>query len=324
MTIRALVVEDGISNAAVVSALQVDREIETSSMRGFANLLEEVKAKKPDVVVLVAVTQSQALAAVQQVMAHQPVPILVIGDQSWSDATLVKAGAVDSMATPLTDPARQAELRSRVRLVSRVATIRHIRGRATHQNGSSRLPVVGIAASTGGPQAVISVLQGLAGLPAGVIVVQHLHPSFTSHFLEWMARESPLPVRMAVDGATLESGSVYLAPAQVHLRLAAERRLELSDQPDSLHRPSADVLFSSIAQRAGSESVGVLLTGMGDDGATGLLEMRRAGAYTIAQDKASSAIYGMPAAAKELGAAEHILPLEQIPGAIVRAVALVT
>jgi two-component system, chemotaxis family, protein-glutamate methylesterase/glutaminase len=282
-----------------------------------------VRSRRPDIVVMAPTSQSQAVAAVQRLMAHQPVPILVIKEEAWSEASMVKAGAVESIAAPDGDQARQEHLRSRVRLVSQVKTIRHIRGRDQSPHDGARVPIVAIAASTGGPQAVIQVLEGLAGLEAAVLVVQHLHPNFTSQFVEWIARASPLEAGIATDGALAESGHVYVAPAGSHLKLGIARRLELSDSPASLHRPSADVLFSSIAMRAGHESVGVLLTGMGDDGASGLLEMRHAGAYTIAQDKESSVIYGMPGAAMEIGAADHVLPLAQIAGAIRRAVAMV-
>ena len=317
----ALLVEARGSSVALSGALRADGAIELVPVRGFGNLIEKVRSVNPDIVVMVPATQSQAVAAVQELMAVSPVPILVLSDPSWPGSSVVKAGAVDSMPVPVDDPMTYAELRSRVRLVSRVKTIRHIRGRSRSDIEPARVPIVAIAASTGGPAAVISVLQGLLGLKASVTIVQHLHPAFTSHFLEWMARESPLHVQMAIDGLQLEPGHVYLAPAQMHMKLGGGRRLELSDVPASLHMPSADVLFSSIARRAGPESIGVLLTGMGDDGASGLLEMRHAGAYTIAQDKDSSVIYGMPAAAQEIGAAEHILPLAQIPHAILRGVA---
>jgi two-component system chemotaxis response regulator CheB len=320
MSLRALVVNDQPGSAAMIRTLEADRDIETGASCGFAEIMDEVRLRRPDIVVMLPENQSQALTAIEQLMARQPVPILVIGDQSLSRALALKAGAVEVVATPAEDALSAAELRLRVRLISRVNVIRHIRGRSSSAQAPHSVPVVGIAASTGGPQAVVKVLRGLAGLNAAVLVVQHLHPDFIASFRDWMERESPLPVEVAVAGSAIQPGRVYLAPSGVHLMLGRDRNVVLDPEPASLHRPSADILFKSLAVHAGAEAVGVLLTGMGDDGAAGLLEMRLAGARTIAQDEGSSAVYGMPQAANVLGAAEQVLSLERIPSAIMRAV----
>jgi two-component system, chemotaxis family, protein-glutamate methylesterase/glutaminase len=165
------------------------------------------------------------------------------------------------------------------------------------------------------------VLSGLGGLPAPVLVVQHLHPDFTGGLVDWMARVSALPVEVARDGQPAVAGRAYLAPGLHHLRLGAGGRLELTDTPASLHRPSADELFGSLAERAGPAGTGVLLTGMGEDGARGLLRLHRAGGCTFAQDEASSAVFGMPQAAYRMGAVTGLLPLEKIAAAVHRAVA---
>ena len=135
-----------------------------------------------------------------------------------------------------------------------------------------------------------------------------------------MARESALPVEMATDGLAIRAGVVYLAPARLHLRLASGRRLALGAEPDSLHRPSADVLFSSVAAEAGTAAIGVLLTGMGADGAKGLLDILHAGGRTMVQDESSSAVYGMARAAQSLGAVEQVLSLERIAAEIFAAI----
>ena len=177
-----------------------------------------------------------------------------------------------------------------------------------------------IAASTGGPPALADLLAKLGGLRAAVLVVQHLHADFMDGFVQWMARVSALPVQPAAHGTPLQRGGVYIAPADKHLRLGRDRKLLLSDEPRSLHRPSGDVLFESVALNAGHQAVGVLLTGMGDDGARGLLALRTSGGVTIAQDEATSAVYGMPRAAVLLDAAAQVLPLADIGSAIVQAV----
>ncbi|MEO8293119.1 MAG: CheB methylesterase domain-containing protein [Actinomycetota bacterium] len=181
------------------------------------------------------------------------------------------------------------------------------------------LPVVAMAASAGGPNAVASVLQGLEGLPAAIIVVQHIQPQFLNGFVEWMQRASTMSVRVAADGMRLQPATVYVGPSGRHVRLTMGRRIVLGEDPDVTHRPSADELFISVAAHAGASAIGVLLTGMGDDGARGLLQIRRRGGITIVQDEGSSAVYGMPGAAVKLEAAQAVLPLDQIPAAIRRA-----
>ena len=179
-----------------------------------------------------------------------------------------------------------------------------------------RRTVVGIAASTGGPPALAEVLAGLAGLDAPVLVVQHLHPDFVEGLVGWMARATSLRVRLATHGTRVEPGVVYVGPGDVHLRLGLDRRIELTADPITLHRPSADELFESLALHAASDAVGVLLTGMGDDGAKGLLAVRRAGGITIAQDRESCAVFGMPRAALQLGAVDTARPLGEIARAV--------
>jgi two-component system chemotaxis response regulator CheB len=280
--------------------------------------VEVVSRLTPEVVVLVFDGSASALTAIQDIMAQQPTPILLVtsnGIGAEAAALGVQSGAVDIAAAPAAgDKAGLAALRGRIRRVSLVPVIRHLRGRRRALAG--RGAVVAIAASTGGPQALAHVLRGLGGLAAPVLVVQHLHPSFTGRFLEWMARESALPVEMAAEGTAILPGVVYLAPSNLHLRLAPARHLALGAEPESLHRPSADVLFDSVAQQAAAAAVGVLLTGMGADGAKGLLAILRGGGRTIVQDEASSAVYGMAKAAQSMGAAEQVLHLELISAAI--------
>ena len=181
---------------------------------------------------------------------------------------------------------------------------------------NGRGPVVGVAASAGGPAAVAEVLAGLAGLPAPVLVIQHLNPEFVDGFVGWVAKISPLPVELARQGSPLRRGTVYVAPAGVHLKVAPSRHVVLDPDPPMLHRPSADQLFASLAEHLGRSAVGVVLSGMGGDGAQGLLALRERGGVTIAQDEASSAVFGMPRAAALAGAAASVLPLGEISGAI--------
>jgi two-component system chemotaxis response regulator CheB len=184
----------------------------------------------------------------------------------------------------------------------------------------ARLPVVGIAASAGGPAALAAILPDIAGLAGSVMVVQHLHQKFVDEFVAWMTRVSALPVEAAIDSARLRRGAVYLALPGTHLKLGAGRTMVLDAEPAGLHRPSADELFRSLARHAGADGIGVVLTGLGDDGAAGLLALRRAGGTTLVQDASSSAVHGMPTAVTLLGAAERQVALADMSRAIRAAV----
>ncbi|TME08161.1 MAG: hypothetical protein E6I69_05955 [Chloroflexi bacterium] len=291
MAVRALVVQDRRRDGALVRMLSAAGDIEAGDQWGFDEVVDAIRLRKPDILVLAPGSEAEAIAAIENVMARQPVPILVIGNGSWSSAAMLSAGAVEMLPEAATAQ-DEGQLVDRVRVISQVKVIRHIRGRARSRPHPLTVPVIGIAASTGGPQALARLLGGLGGLGAPVLVVQHLHHDFTANFRDWMDRETTLTVQIATDGAALEVDHVYLAPPDLHMKVTAG-------------------------------PVGVLLTGMGDDGAAGLLRMRSAGARTIAQDEDSSAVYGMPREAERLGAAEQVLPLERIAGAVIRAVGAV-
>lgn len=330
--IRAVVAHGRtLDSAGLIRVLQRDGDIAVvAQASAAASAVEQVAAIRPHVVIL-DLQLDDSLLVVEQIMAATPTPILVFGShlddrRSPTVAEALVAGALEALPVPGQWTAgRETELRRYVRQIRKVTVIRHPRGRVRTPGPPVAKPehcppIVGLAASTGGPSALATVLSGLAGLPAAVLVVQHLHPDFTQGLVDWMARVSALPVEIARPGTLAEPGRTYLAPGGRHLRIGADRRLELTDTPASLHRPSADELFRSLAERAGPAGVGVLLTGMGEDGARGLLDLHRAGGRTIAQDEASSAVFGMPRAAQRLGAVTGLLPLEDIAAAVHRAV----
>jgi two-component system, chemotaxis family, protein-glutamate methylesterase/glutaminase len=330
--IRTVVVQGrGRGAADLVRLLQRDGDIAVVARAdGAAAAIDLVAAIRPQVVVL-DLHLADSLHVVEQIMATVPTPILVLGSptddrRSPAVAEALVAGALEALPAPGQWTAElEHDLRRVVRQIRKVAVVRHPRGRpriprpAAPDGACS--PVVGLAASTGGPSALATVLSGLGGLQAPVLVVQHLHPDFTGGLVDWMARVSALPVEIARSGQLAVPGRAYLAPGLHHLRLGAGGRLELTDTPASLHRPSADELFGSLAERAGAAGTGVLLTGMGEDGARGLLKLHRAGGSTFAQDEASSAVFGMPQAAHRMGAVTELLPLEKMAAAVHRAVA---
>lgn len=337
-TIRILVVADSPGQRAELNrVLQRDGDIAVVAEAGTTEDVVALVARVRPHVVVLSSSDGVTLRAIEQIMARAPTPILVllgrVGDRhSAAAVAALVAGALEVVPAPApwTAPL-EAGLRHCVRQISKVTVIRHPRGalsrppRPLPPPGGHERPVVALAASTGGPSALATMLSGLPGLHAPVLVVQHLHPDFTTGLVAWMSRASALPVKLAEHGEIALPGRVYLAPGEVHLRLGANGRLELAATPVTVHRPSADQLFESVAERAGRAGVGVLMTGMGEDGARGLLEIHRRGGRTFAQDEASSAVFGMPRAAQRLGAvaSADVLPLDQLAAAVRRVVSAV-
>ncbi len=333
--IRVLLVDEASTERSrLVEVLRDDGDIVVVDQRAsVAEAIEQVTQSGPDVVILdLHLRGGQSQYAIEQIMARTPTPILVLSartDDRHSPCAVqaLVAGALDALPRPLQwTPELAAELRRTVRLISTVHVIMHPRGGRAHVSPpevtpqTGHRPVVAIAASTGGPSALATVLSGLAGLQAPVLVVQHLHADFVAGLVQWMVRVSALPVEIARADRVTVPGRIYIAPGGTHLRLGTNRRLELAERPVTVHRPSANELFRSVADNAGSAGIGVLLTGMGDDGAEGLLAIRRHGGVTLAQDEASSAVFGMPQAADRLGAVIEMLPLARMATAIQRAV----
>ena len=270
------------------------------------------------------------------VMAQQPRPILVVSVSVEPDSPnifrLLEAGALDIYAKPRAileaDQDKLArELASKIRILAGVHVFR--RTAAAKVNPPPPPPlaltphapvrIVAIGASTGGPQALREILTHLPrNFPVPVVCVQHIGSDFLTGMVDWLAETSLLPVHKAAQGERPQAGVVYFAPGDAHLELATDGRFSLTQAaPCDGHRPSATVTLRAAARRFGAGAVGVLLTGMGRDGAEGMAEIAAAGGITIAQDEASSVVYGMPKAAVELGAAQHVLPIEQIAPALI-------
>jgi two-component system chemotaxis response regulator CheB len=328
--VRVVVVEDSpVQRARLVAALEAEGDIRVLGQAGDgADALALVRHLRPDVVTMdLGLPGEGGMAAIEHIMADVPTPVLVLSAQvsgaaSGAAMEALLAGALEALPKPERwDDDAERLLRGRVRLLSKVTVVAHPRGRRRPAaRDPAGPPLVAIAASTGGPAALAELLPGLDELPAAVLLVQHLHPQLVDGFVSWMQRVTALRVVMAADGDHPQPGVVYVAPAGSHLKLAPRSRLALDAAPPRLHRPSADELFSSVAASAARTSVGVLLTGMGADGAAGLLALREGGGATIAQDERSSVVFGMPRAAQQLGAASQVLPLDRIPGAIRAAV----
>lgn len=296
--------------------------------------LELVQQHQPDVVCTdYHMPGMNGVEFIRAVMASSPRPILVVtaslvGPEAPKMIASLAAGAVDVVRKPMlgarsTDPSGselvQAIRRaSRVSLGARRATLAPAvapAGRpAVTPVARGGLRVLGVGASTGGPQALQTVLGALpASFPVPVLCVQHIGASFLPMFADWLRSVCRLKVVLAQGGELPQAGTVYLSPGDLHLRLEAGGRLGLSAaEPVRSHRPSVDVLFDSLAAAAGRAATAVLLTGMGSDGALGMQAIHRAGGVTIAQDEATSLVFGMPRQAIELQAATHVLPLGDI------------
>jgi two-component system chemotaxis response regulator CheB len=297
---------------------------------------DKIKSLNPDVITLdIEMPRMNGIEFLERIMRLRPLPVVMISTltRDGADITLqaLELGAVDYVAKPTTQLTEsmadlKVEIQTKVRTAARARlragtrpTRPVIAPRMTMQ--TDRL-VIGIGASTGGVEALGTVLGGLSLPIPGIVIVQHMPPSFTGRFAARLNDQLPFDVFEACDGMRVESGRVIIGPGGRHLRIIGDGggglicRLDDSD-PVSGHRPSVDVLFQSLAP-LGRKAAGVLLTGMGRDGAEGLLAMRKAGALTIAQDQATSVVYGMPRAAVEIGAVGHELPLSRIATSMIQ------
>jgi two-component system chemotaxis response regulator CheB len=281
------------------------------------------------------------LAATEYIMAHNPTPIVIVSasvnrGELFKTYEALAAGAVDVLEKPLGDQTSgswEKHFISTVKVVSRIRVITHPRARLNSYGKAvpiaPALPVSGetarrrrliaIGASTGGPGAIVDVLRNLpVSINLPVLFVLHINEPFGTAFADWLDGQTDWRVRYPTDGDLVQSaaGTVVMAPPGRHM-VVNHGRLRLTDDAERHScRPSIDVLFQSVADECGAVSAGCLLTGMGKDGAAGLLAIRRAGGATVAQDEATSVVYGMPREAALLGAAERILPLGEIGGAL--------
>ncbi len=294
-----------------------------------ASTAEEAIARlptlKPDLVTMdLELPGMSGVEGIEQIMSAFPVPILVLSGhvKHRSDRALLAlaAGALDAIPKSGLDPTdldgdAARTFRQRAKVLSGVKVIRHPRARLRQRRpvagGSRTASVIGICASTGGPQALAAVLADIpASFAIPILVVQHMSAGFIEGFARWLDTEVLLPVRLAEPGASLASG-IWVAPDGSHLVIDPTGHLALDTTSPGLHRPSGDVLLKSLATRYKRNAVAVVLTGMGRDGAEGLGAVALAGGLTIAQDEETSVVFGMPRAAAECGA-EVIVPLTEI------------
>ncbi len=335
---RVLVVEDSLTvRRRICDVLSADEGLvviaEAEDGRRAIELCQELR---PDVVTMdMMLPGLTGLAATEYIMAYCPTPILIVSSslnrgELFRTYDALAAGAVDGLDKPLGDEPEgdwERRLVAAVKLVARIRVITHPRARLRSvtrpteappiiiEGGDREHDVVAIGASTGGPGALAEILRALpADYPIPVLIVLHLGEPFGTALAEWLDGQSRLAISYATEGEPIRGrrGVALLAPPGAHLSVRGGRAHLTADPPRHSCRPSVDVLFESVAREHGPHAAGFLLTGMGKDGAKGLLEMRHAGSLTVAQDERTSVVYGMPREAVLIGAAERQLPLDAI------------
>ncbi|KRA66104.1 chemotaxis protein [Caulobacter sp. Root655] len=318
--IRVLVVDDSATmRGLITAALNRDPDIEVVGAAGDPfEARGMIKALNPDVVTLdIEMPNMNGIEFLEKIMRLRPMPVVMVSSltQAGAEMTLraLELGAVDCVAKP-TIATNTADTLNEVAVKVKAAARASVRTKADGAPAVRRkdyMPsgdIVAIGSSTGGVEALLSILSQFTETCPPTVITQHMPATFTASFAARLDRASGAKVQEAVDGALLEPGKVYVAPGgATHLEIvrSAGLRCRLTQgDPVSGHRPSVDVLFNSVAQAVGEKAVGAILTGMGRDGAQGLLAMRKAGARTVGQDEQSCVVYGMPRTAFELGAVE--------------------
>ncbi len=326
MSVRVLVVDDSATMRGLITAtLMADPQIEVVGQAADPNEARQaIKTLAPDVVTLdIEMPNMDGLEFLEKIMRLRPTPVIMVSTltQAGADVNLhaLEMGAFDCIAKPSPfNPYSFEQLAERVRDAAK--STRRSR-RLSAPAAVAQAPfvpdgrLVAIGSSTGGVEALISILSKFPENCPPTIISQHMPANFTRSFAARLDKLCRPVVCEASEGAALKIGQIYLAPGSAHLEVAGSGapRVRLSEaERVNGHRPSVDVMFASVQRCVGGRAVGVILTGLGRDGAEGLLALRRAGAETIGQDEASSVVYGMPKAVHEIGAVQHQLPLERI------------
>ncbi|MGI4819109.1 MAG: protein-glutamate methylesterase/protein-glutamine glutaminase [Janthinobacterium lividum] len=333
--VKVLVVDDSATMRSLIAAvLRRDPEIEVvGTAEDPLDARAKIKQLNPDVITLdVEMPNMNGLEFLEKIMRLRPMPVVMVSTltQAGTDVTLaaLEIGAVDAVAKPAVGvPAAEAfaDLAEKVKSAAR-ARVRPLEQRQVqgHEGSYHADPhhILAIGSSTGGVEALLTILQGFPADCPATVITQHMPATFTRSFAARLDKMTPAHVSEAVDGAILKPGHIYLAPGGAyHLTVTGGRCRLVASDPVNGHRPSVDVLFESVA-RSGRPMTGAILTGMGKDGARGLLAMREAGAQTFGQDEASCVVYGMPKAAYELGAVQRQMPLARLAPALLESCAV--
>lgn len=330
--IRILIVEDSPTVRILLkNVLESDPELKVigTASNGLQGI-KQTKRLKPDLITMdIRMPVMDGFEATRRIMAECPTPIVVVSVDIDDPALQIpfnakKVGALDVVEKPAGLSHKDFEkirqrLISSVKLMSQVTVVKQrfssgLQRPLTRQINSPKRQIVVVGASTGGPGALKTFLKSLpATFPLPIVIVQHMSVGFLKGLIKWLQSECALSIVTASEGQRIQPRTVYFAPDGCHLELRRRQIFSFNyNPPVNYVRPSVNVLFESVAQTYRAATIGILLTGMGEDGAIGLKKIHDHGGLTIVQDENSSVIYGMPKAAVELGAVDHILPIEQI------------
>jgi two-component system, chemotaxis family, protein-glutamate methylesterase/glutaminase len=346
--IKVLIVDDSaVVRQVYKSLLESDPGIQVVGTASDPYIAaQKIQKEKPDVITLdIEMPRMDGLTFLKKIMAQAPMPVVVISNQTLHGADIalkaLEAGATDVMAKP--NVSNEAEMiESRITLIDKIRSAYYARPGTTrivseNMSAADRLAIrskrhitgscpflVAVGASTGGTEAIRTLLSALPEQMPPIMVVQHMPEKFTTSFAKRLNEVCMMRVKEAEDGEVVLPGNVYIAPGGQHMAIQnVQGRTQVRIFTDALvnrHRPSVNVLFNSVAEVKAQNSIGIILTGMGDDGATGMMAMHKRGAFTIAQDEATSVVYGMPQKALLTGGVSTVLPLGQIAAELCRSV----
>lgn len=335
--INVLIVDDSaVFREMVARRLSADKSIRVVATADDPfDARDKILKYDPDVIICdVEMPKMNGIEFIKRLLPQYPLPVVVVSSNPQTGAAARKAGALDFVEKPNTNSGKNfdvflVELVKKIRLAAKTEVVlpKHqtetIKRQQISGNSLSSDRLIAIGASTGGTEAIYDILKNLTPDCPGIVIVQHIPPVFSKMFAERLDSQTLLRCKEAQTGDYLESGRVYIAPGDQHMRIkriGKKYRVEVfQGEKVNGHCPSVDTLFESVAREAGDRAIGILLTGMGYDGAKGLLNIRRQGAVTIGQDEASSVVYGMPKVAYNMGAVSVQASLENIPKQILSA-----
>ncbi len=330
MPIRVLVVDDSVLfRTKLQLSLNEDPNIEVIGCVSDATMASKlIEQRTPDVITLdVEMPKINGIDFLRQLIPKKPIPVVVVSSLPIHALNALNAGAVDFVRKPTSNQPNSLnifldELKSRIHIASTaqvrkpVASTTKIVSKLSSTTISDSKSLIAIGASTGGTEAILQIVKDLPSTTPGILVVQHMPPNFTNLYAQRLNKICAMEVKEATDYDRILPGKILIAAGDKHLTLKTDSSgyyvRSLAGERVSGHCPSVDVLFNSVAETAGRNAIGVILTGMGHDGASGLRKMRMAGAYTIGQDKETCVVYGMPMEAQKIGAVTRQFPLHQI------------
>lgn len=330
--IRVLIVDDSIVfREVLLRGISSDPEIEVvATAKDPFDARDKIIEYEPDVMTCdVEMPKMSGIEFIQKLMPQYPLPIIVVSSTSGTVFDALSSGAVDFVGKPDLSSVKGVEgfvndLIAKIKIASNAKVLKSNREIITHKIDNSKdtdkNKIIAIGASTGGTEAIFNVLKNIPKNTPGIVIVQHIPPNFSRMFAERLNTTLELEVREAKSGDYMEKGLVLIAPGDKHMKIKKiGDRYKVDcflDEKVNGHCPSVDVLFESVAKEAGNNAIGVILTGMGYDGAKGLMSMRRKGARTIGQDEKSCVVYGMPKVAFNIGAVEKQTSLDNIANTI--------